>query len=240
MILGPPTSPPFQYFVGLSSETGASPMEESPSPKHASPPPLKPTSKRSKDSLRRTITLCSIEHKPIVLDQSPNSATLRTSKASLVDKENIVDRILASLGDIGPYQWRVYLLSCLPVIITGSMTNSLFFITQAPDHRCYVDGCDQTEGDWNGTNIFNQSFLEFTIPRDSHKSPGSNESNWDQCSQYGRRSSAFSDTCDAGSFNVNSTFDCGGHYLYDHKYFHTTLSMDVSIQSETTSRKGVH
>lgn len=132
--------------------------------------------------------------------------------------DNVVDKIIASLGDIGAYQIRVYLLSCLPVAIAGSTTNSLFFITQAPPHRCYVAGCDSPV---NETSVFSAGHMNFTIPKQS------DGVHYQECDRYSRSSTALTD-CSPGAFLTNGTVPCDGGYVFDHEYFKTTLPIDVS------------
>ena len=54
-----------------------------------------------------------------------------------------IDALLRHLGDIGPYQIKVYILSCLPVFIAGAITTALVFTTAIPNHRqvCHFTNC---------------------------------------------------------------------------------------------------
>lgn len=48
------------------------------------------------------------------------------------------DDILNYLGNIGRYQWEIYILSILPVFIAGMLSTSFIFTTATPDYRSVI------------------------------------------------------------------------------------------------------
>lgn len=51
------------------------------------------------------------------------------------NKTKNIDDILVYLGDIGRYQWEIFLLSILPVFIAGMLSTSFIFTTSIPEYR---------------------------------------------------------------------------------------------------------
>lgn len=135
-----------------------------------------------------------------------------------------VDLVLSHLGDFGFYQFKVYLLSCLPIFIAGAITTALVFTTVVPQHRCFVEGCDlgsQNDSDVVGLQSYNDSFLKFTIPKDS-----SNSDRLDSCLTYGRQDVTF-DLCLERLFDNKTQHACE-NYVFEQRVFENTVVTEVN------------
>lgn len=138
-----------------------------------------------------------------------------------------VDLVLNHLGDFGFYQFKVYLLACLPIFISGAITTALVFTTVVPKHRCFVEGCDlgsQNDSDVVGLHSYNDSFLKFTIPNDSF-----NSDQLDSCRVYGRQDVTSFELCLDHLFD-NQTQNTCDNYVFEQIVFENTVVTEVSIR----------
>ena len=86
-----------------------------------------------------------------------------------------VDKLLVNkIGEFGRYQKFVYVLVCLPAALTAGITLGSVFTEYVPEHRCFVDGCDDKQAP-RYDDAFLMSWYNFTIP-----------SNNSQCDRYKR------------------------------------------------------
>lgn len=137
-----------------------------------------------------------------------------------------MDLVLNQLGNFGFYQFKVYVLSCLPIFIAGAITTALVFTTVVPSHRCFVEGCDlgsQNDSDVVGLQSYNDSFLKFTIPKDFSKSD-----QLDSCRVYGRQDVTSFELCLEHLFD-NKTQNTCDNYVFEQRVFENTVVTEVSM-----------
>ena len=113
--------------------------------------------------------------------------------------ENLdVDKLLEKrLGEFGRYQKIVYVLICLPAMMTAGITLGSVFTEYVPDHRCHIPGCDNDliPRYEDAKNLFN-----FTLPDDNP-----------HCSSYKRKSNddLLQSSCTKNDFSVTESHGCG-------------------------------
>lgn len=137
-----------------------------------------------------------------------------------------VDLVLRHLGNFGLYQFKVYVLSCLPIFIAGAITTALVFTTVVPSHRCFVEGCDLgslNDRDVVGLQSYNDSFLKFTIPKVG------NTEQLDSCRLNGRQDVTSFDLCLAQLFD-NRTQNTCDEYVFEQSVFENTVVTEVSLR----------
>ncbi|XP_075677374.1 organic cation transporter protein-like [Dermatophagoides pteronyssinus] len=153
------------------------------------------------------------------------------------NKTKNIDDILVYLGDIGRYQWEIFLLSILPVFIAGMLSTSFIFTTSIPEYRCFIPACDtlnaeqQPESVRTKTELFSKSFISFTIPMKKN----SLKNEFETCSTYGmieqsnkNYSSSSSLQCLPQSFDNQTLRKCD-NYVYNNEYFYSTIVTDYKL-----------
>lgn len=136
-----------------------------------------------------------------------------------------VDLVLRHLGNFGLYQFKVYVLSCLPIFIAGAITTALVFTTVVPSHRCFVEGCDLgslNDRDVVGLQSYNDSFLKFTIPKVG------NTEQLDSCRLNGRQDVTSFDLCLAQLFD-NRTQNTCDEYVFEQSVFENTVVTEFNL-----------
>ncbi|KAK3778760.1 hypothetical protein RRG08_013031 [Elysia crispata] len=83
------------------------------------------------------------------------------------------DDIITELGEFGPYQRRIYLLTCLAPLCVSMQILGGVFIQATPDHRCALPGLPNDTYASQGT--WHDDLVNASIPWDS------DEKMFDQC-----------------------------------------------------------
>nr|XP_046919037.1 organic cation transporter protein-like [Dermatophagoides farinae] len=141
-----------------------------------------------------------------------------------------IDAILNYLGNIGTYQWQIFMLSILPVFIAGMLSTTFIFTTSIPEYRCFIAYCDpfeqqqQQQEAWTKNELFAKSFLSFAMPM-------KNSIEFDHCYLYDHKkqpSSMNGTDCLPQSFD-NQTLKTCDNFVFNHEYFHSTIVTEYQL-----------
>ncbi|XP_059145647.1 organic cation transporter protein-like [Physella acuta] len=124
------------------------------------------------------------------------------------------DDLVEELGEFGPYQRRIFFLSCLPAIVAGIQTLIPVFILAVPDHRCAIPSMENDT--YAIQNAAHRFLLNETLGIDA---------------SYGASNGWGSGECrvHVGSTELNSTHHSANtteechRWVYDKSVFHSTF-----------------
>lgn len=127
-----------------------------------------------------------------------------------------LDYVLVTHGG-GMGKWQIKNSFFVLLIYYGSMYPLFItvFTTYAPEHRCFIEECDQNE-----TSIVNEPWISSAIPKQESSSNFLAQlKSYDSCTRFER----IADGCDEKAFNQSSVMECN-HFVYDRFYFDETLA----------------
>ncbi|KAH9417044.1 hypothetical protein DERP_013158 [Dermatophagoides pteronyssinus] len=154
-----------------------------------------------------------------------------------VDKQKNIDNILASLGNIGYYQIKTYLLCLFLMFCSGIIAPARVFELIIPEHRCLIPICenyDDIEQQPPNSNyeLFHHSFLKFTLPKV--------ENSYDRCHSYepikkfnnnnnDNQSTTTNEQCSSKTFELRSTIEPCKKFIFNHQYFQSTIITEFQL-----------
>ncbi|CAG5127343.1 unnamed protein product [Candidula unifasciata] len=142
------------------------------------------------------------------------------------------DDLIKQLGELGPYQVRVYILTCLPVIAVSMQTLIPVFILAVPQHRCH-------NPPWTNSTYTVQDVLldpiNATLPRDTEGQDRETEGlGLEQC-----QIRVPIQVLDGGEGQVQDpalyTFRPCHHWTYDQSNFQNTVVTQMDLVCRRSS-----
>ncbi|KAL8595352.1 hypothetical protein ACOMHN_020105 [Nucella lapillus] len=85
------------------------------------------------------------------------------------------DEVLREIGELGPFQRRVYFLATFPTILAAAETMSMLFIFNIPPHRCAIPNFPDDQ--FHVTNDIHLQSLNSTVPKED-------DGTWSKCHVY--------------------------------------------------------
>ncbi|KAB7503064.1 Organic cation transporter protein, partial [Armadillidium nasatum] len=128
-----------------------------------------------------------------------------------------IDSVLVALGEVGPYQMKIYFLLCLPIIFVGAANLAYVFIAAKPDYRCFIENCDDEE-----KPEYHEQFLNYTIPLNNKTNK------YDSCHHYVKKSNDSFSTCFKDDFSENVT-TCEYGYVFDKSIYESTIVSEFNL-----------
>merc|ERR1719342_167204 len=121
------------------------------------------------------------------------------------------------LGEFGRYQKIVYVLICLPAMMTAGITLGSVFTEFAPNHRCHIPGCDN---DFSPRYEDAQTLFNFTLP---HNNP--------HCTRYKRNNNDYllQSSCSKNDFSMSEVHDCAKRHVFSDEVMRSTLVTEFHL-----------
>jgi len=153
-----------------------------------------------------------------VLDDQENDLEATSSNSNRNPLENLdLDKLLEQrVGQFGRYQKTIYVLVCLPSMLTAMVTMASVFSTLQPRHRCMIPGCDSSDPQYNDGS----KFQNFSIPVDS-------ENEYDSCRMF-QEINDNSSSCFASNFDDTIIIPCQ-QFVYDTGEMEKTVTMKYDL-----------
>ncbi|CAL1541892.1 unnamed protein product [Lymnaea stagnalis] len=140
------------------------------------------------------------------------------------------DDLVEHLGEFGPYQRKIYLLTCLPVLSAAIQSLLPIFILATPDHRCSIP--ELTNDTYTTQDTGHLALQNHTLWRG-----GGDVSNpWGsgQCHNIVNRSAADPDAL-KGNFPFSNKTEKCNRWVYDTSTFDSTFATQINIVCDAKS-----
>ncbi|XP_059145642.1 organic cation transporter protein-like [Physella acuta] len=124
------------------------------------------------------------------------------------------DDLVEELGEFGPYQRRIFFLSCLPAVVAGIQNFITVFILAVPDHRCAIPSMENDT--YAIQNAAHRFLLNETLGIDAFDG-ASNGWGSGEC-----RVHVGSTELNSTHHSANTTEECH-RWVYDKSVFHSTF-----------------
>ena len=136
------------------------------------------------------------------------------------------DGVLEEIGQLGPWQKRLFLLLWIPSAMSAMAVFMYDFTAFVPKHRCLVDLCDSE------SSCYDEPFVNFTIPWDDDLE------GFSQCKMYNANSS--STKCESASFQTNPQVksSCSA-WVFDHSLISSSAVEDFEMVCSNKTKKNL-
>jgi len=135
------------------------------------------------------------------------------------------DEILSYIGELGTWQKKLFLLLSIPAATSAMAVFMYDFIAFVPDHRCYIDSCD------NSSSSYQEDFLNFTIPWNAE------DETYSKCQMYQQKNNS-ADQCLSEDFDEDFTSNCLS-WKFNDDLIHSTAVEDFEMICGNKSRKSL-
>ncbi|BFZ25356.1 hypothetical protein BsWGS_28395 [Bradybaena similaris] len=143
------------------------------------------------------------------------------------------DDLIEQLGELGPYQVRVYILTCLPVMAVSIQTLIPVFILASPDHRCAIT--DRSNDTFATQGALHLDTINTTLPWDLGGHSGEAETRRPARCHIGvLRRTAGAERLRGQDTVLFNTRPCD-HWVYDKSDFHNTFVTEMDLVCERAS-----
>ncbi|KAK3775334.1 hypothetical protein RRG08_031002 [Elysia crispata] len=134
------------------------------------------------------------------------------------------DDLVEELGEFGPYQRKIYILTCLPAAVAAVQTLVTVFILAVPEHRCSVPGL--TNDTFETRGLHHEQLINWTLPWTDFD-PDDDTDSWGsaQCEFYVNRTS---ENCNQSIILSNVTKSCG-KWTFDQSVFKNTFVTEAKL-----------
>lgn len=134
------------------------------------------------------------------------------------------DDLVEELGEFGPYQRKIYILTCLPAAVAAVQTLVTVFTLAVPQHRCLVPGLANDTFETQG--FYHEDLINWTLPwtdfdPDDEKNPWGTA----QCDVYTNR---MVENYEQLTTPSNETQSCG-KWVYDTSVFTSTYVTEENL-----------
>ncbi|XP_055898791.1 organic cation transporter protein-like [Biomphalaria glabrata] len=146
------------------------------------------------------------------------------------------DEVIQLTGEFGPYQKKIFLLTCLPALSTAIQTMITIFILAVPDYRCAIPGLDNDTYKIDSDDHW--ALLNYTIIW-SDADPDNANNKWGsgQCHVIANRTAKDLETAHRDVTYSNTTETCHS-WTYDKSFFsgtyiseHNWVCQDMELRS---------
>ncbi|GFN90126.1 organic cation transporter protein [Plakobranchus ocellatus] len=146
------------------------------------------------------------------------------------------DDLVEQLGEFGPYQRRVYILTCLPAAVAAIQTLVTVFILAVPEHRCAIPGLSNDT--YKDQGLYQEKLINWTLPW-TDVDPGDDTNSWGsaQCNIFvNRTSSNYEPPSDVTGPVSNATESCSA-WVFDQSVFDSTFVTEAELVCDDLALK---